>query len=205
MRPKGKLFALVVLFAAVGLLTATGAFTTVEADRTADVNVAGDSSALLQIEPANNSEFADVNGNTGEVQIQLNSSNLEGGDGVNSNATTVDDNVLNITNNGANDVYVEIQSPAANGAEIAFYNATAGSGVENSGSNDVKSVFSNTPEYDDVNYDNRYILNSSNARVRLNSGSQVMVGIYIETYGLTNSTSDIFSDDITITAESVDS
>ena len=50
MRPKGKLFALVVLFAAVGLLTATGAFTTVEADRTADGNVAGDSSALLALE-----------------------------------------------------------------------------------------------------------------------------------------------------------
>ena len=43
--------ALVALFLAIGLLTATGAFTSVSATRTAEVNVAGDGAALLQLQP----------------------------------------------------------------------------------------------------------------------------------------------------------
>lgn len=196
MRPKGKLLALFAMFAAVGLITATGAFTTVEAQRTAEVNVAGDSAALLQLEPANGSEFASAN--NGEVEITLDSQ------GVNSNATTVDDEVLNITNNGNDDVFVQIDAPAATNTEVVFYNASTSTNLEGTGGSTLDDL-SNTPS-NDLAYDDRYILNSSNKRLQINSGNSETVGIYVDTHGADNSSvSNIFSDgEIIITAESTD-
>ena len=109
MRPKGKLFALVVMFAAVGLLTATGAFTTVEAERTATVDVAGDSSALLALQA--NSTYADNNAGGGsQLQINLNSADVgnSAANGLNPNANTTFDYILNVTNNGDNDVTLSV-------------------------------------------------------------------------------------------------
>jgi hypothetical protein len=103
MRPKGKLFALLAVFAAIGLVTATGAFTSVQAQRTADVNVAGDGSALLQL-TSENAKFASVNGDTnsnaGELTLTF--------DSINTDAETDLGAVFNVTNNGDDTVTVHI-------------------------------------------------------------------------------------------------
>jgi hypothetical protein len=214
MRPKGKLFALVVLFAAVGLLTATGAFTTVEADREADVTAEGDANALLAMEPHQNSEFATIEDD--QIKISLNDSN--GGvqsetTGVNLNATTLDDNVLNITNNGEENIELEINVDTKNGAEIVFYNATgqhqdswAGSYNNTDNAQTLSELQLTTPsEANTVDGTNRIAINDSSARPVLTSGETIVVGIYIETYGLSDGQA-IFadSDAITITAEESD-
>ncbi|ERG92165.1 MAG: hypothetical protein J07HQW1_02200 [Haloquadratum walsbyi J07HQW1] len=52
----GKLLSPLMIFATAGTLLATGAFTAVEAERTADIDVAGDANALLAIQPAEDPE-----------------------------------------------------------------------------------------------------------------------------------------------------
>ncbi|CCC40532.1 hypothetical protein [Haloquadratum walsbyi] len=112
MIPKGKLLALVLVFGAVGTLAATGAFTTVEAERTADVDVAGDANALLAIQPTEdpeNSSFInqdDTDDSTFEIVLDGN----DGNNGVNANATTTAEGIFNITNNGEEDVDVWINT-----------------------------------------------------------------------------------------------
>jgi hypothetical protein len=113
MIPKGKLLALVLVFGAVGTLAATGAFTTVEAERTADVDVAGDANALLAITPAedtNDSSFIqqdDTNNQAFEIVLQGDNNDA---DGLNTNSTTTAENIFNITNNGEEDVDVWINT-----------------------------------------------------------------------------------------------
>ena len=93
------------MFAAIGLITATGAFTTVEAERTAEVSVAGDSAALLQL-TANDS--AGTNGSDyvttdGAISIDFDGSDTDIGndaDGLNPNANTEFDSIIDITNQG---------------------------------------------------------------------------------------------------------
>lgn len=89
---------------AIGLI-GTGAFSTVEADRTADIEVAGDAAALLAIGPVEgpNSEYAELTGGTATVDI---STTDQGAQGVNQNAVTVINPILEITNNGPNSVEI---------------------------------------------------------------------------------------------------
>ena len=128
MIPKGKLLALVLVFGAVGTLAATGAFTTVEAERTADVDVAGDANALLAIQPAEqngSSSFInqdDTDDSTFEIVLDGN----EGNNGVNANATTTAEGIFNITNNGEEDVDVWINTEGGaqdgnNSVNTTFY------------------------------------------------------------------------------------
>jgi hypothetical protein len=109
MRPKGKLFALVVLFAAVGLITATGAFTTVEAERTATIDVAGDADALLALEPAdgdqNNGAVQQTNN---ELTVDLTSPGSQGAEGINPNANTTFNPAINVTNQGTNQIDLSV-------------------------------------------------------------------------------------------------
>lgn len=116
MRPKGKLLTLIVLFAAVGLITATGAFTTVEAERTATVDVAGDANALLALnEPADSSVTVEESDGVAEIDLTGNSDAA----GLNPNANTTLDPVLNITNNGNNDITLDITASISDGPEDA--------------------------------------------------------------------------------------
>jgi len=118
MRPKGKLFALLVVFTAIGLVTATGAFTTVQADRTAQVNVAGDSAALLAIQPNESNGGNGVDGSnyvqTGDtITIDFDGTDdsdlgNEGANGLNGNAKTVFGSLLNITNQGTQPVEINM-------------------------------------------------------------------------------------------------
>ena len=103
MRPKGKLLALVAMFAAVGLITATGAFTTVEAQRTADVQVSGDASALLGLSEPADMPAGSVDGATnGQATIDLTNT------GVNPNAQTELAPLLNVSNNGNDNVTLNV-------------------------------------------------------------------------------------------------
>ncbi|MDV7350872.1 DUF1102 domain-containing protein [Halorubrum distributum] len=94
--------------AAVG----TGAFTSVTANRSVDVEVAGDASAYLGIEPVSSSPNSDyVQVNSGEVSIDFSDSNPNTsgtnatlGDGFNPDATTVVNDLLRVTNQGTQPV-----------------------------------------------------------------------------------------------------
>jgi hypothetical protein len=115
MRPKGKLLALVAMFAAVGLITATGAFTTVEAERTATVDVTGDSSALLGISEPSDIDEGSVSQPNGVAEIDLTSfSSAEGAAGLNPDANTTLTPLVNVTNQGSNTVYVDISINGVN-------------------------------------------------------------------------------------------
>lgn len=117
MRPKGKLFALFAVFAAIGLVTATGAFTTVSAERTAEVNVAGDGKALLEIEPntstsgtaVDGGQYADTSSSTIVIDFDGTDSTLgNGAKGLNANAKSTFVQLLDITNQGDQQVDVSI-------------------------------------------------------------------------------------------------
>lgn len=119
-RLKANLFALLAIFLAIAMVTATGAFSSVSATRTAEVNVAGDGAALLQLQPypgpngynpsdggslTNSEGYAQLT--NGELQINL-LGDFDGdgviGAGVNNNATTDIQAVFNITNQGTQSV-----------------------------------------------------------------------------------------------------
>jgi hypothetical protein len=163
MRPKGKLFALVVLFAAVGLLTATGAFTTVEADRTATVNAAGDASALIAIQPADeNGQYVD--NSSDEIEFDISEGSNSGATGVNLNATTDINRTMNITNNGQESVNLYLEASGGNASLVSFHNSTKDNitGEDNkmsvgSGDNATISVVIDTKENQDLGADDEII------------------------------------------------
>jgi hypothetical protein len=121
MIPKGKLLALLLAFTAVGGLAATGAFTTVQAERTADVDVEGDSSALLQVTPnpdPSNSDFI-TQPNTDDSTFEI---GLD--DAVNARASTSAEDLFTITNNGQESVDVWIATEGGEQATNDTINTT---------------------------------------------------------------------------------
>ncbi|TKX71205.1 MULTISPECIES: hypothetical protein [Halorubrum] len=105
------------LVAGGGAILGTGAFTTVTAERTVNVETAGDASAFLGLAPA------DRDGNTGGTQNQYvsqsggdddqtveislenpNGSNGANASGLNESAITVFRNLVTVTNNGTQEV-----------------------------------------------------------------------------------------------------
>lgn len=80
-----------------GGIASTGAFTSVEANRSVSVATQGDSSALLQLTPANTraEQYVDTSDDT--ISIDLSS-------GLNANATSVFNPLITVTNNSQNDV-----------------------------------------------------------------------------------------------------
>jgi hypothetical protein len=86
-----------------GALIGTGAFTTVEAERTVAVETAGDANAFLGITPGDEGDQYVTQNDTIEIDI---SGTNAGGQGVNQDAVTAIDQLLEITNNGTNDVVV---------------------------------------------------------------------------------------------------
>lgn len=86
-----------------GVALGTGAFTSVNAERTVSVETASDASALLGIEPGvEGGEYVTQNGAVG-IDI---TGTQAGGQGVNGNAITAIDQLLEVTNNGTTDVAV---------------------------------------------------------------------------------------------------
>ena len=111
------------LFAGATGLIVTGAFDTAEADRTAEVELAGDAAALLGIEPVEgpNSEYAEITGGTSTIDI---STTDQDADGVNQNAVTVINPILEVTNNGSDPVEIGFAD------ELVENRESFGSGVQ---------------------------------------------------------------------------
>jgi hypothetical protein len=193
MRSRGKLLALIAVFTAFGVVTGTGAFSTVEAQRTADVNVAGDSSALLGLEAGNSVLIENVDN---EVTITLDSSNAAG---VNQNATTAVDGprFLNITNNGdSNAVEIDMQYSTASNVEVYFVvDADDVTGTSRSLDNLGLITDSETEVIDPTS---KYPIR--NNTVEIDSGETVSVGIVIDV-GSVDSGTEIIPGDVTILAD----
>lgn len=190
MRSKGKLLALIAIFAAVALVTGTGAFSTVEADRTSDVNVAGDSSALLGLEPAGSGHLIDNQSNKVAITLAGNTNNPGG---VNRNAiTTVNrTDFLKITNNGADEVELGVQASTKSNVEVYFVVGTGTTSLSNNIS--VSSVSTFDPS-------EKYPIQSN--EVTIGSGNAIYVGIVIDV-GDVSTNDEIIADDVTITAEAI--
>lgn len=173
MRPKGKLFALLAVFAAIGLITASGAFTTVTAERTANIETSGDSSALLALE-ANQSS---PNGNyVSDDDLTITFQNDSESAGLNRNATSTFDHMFNVTNNGEQTVTVTITDNAEDtnlgteGSFIIYEGGDTSSSLESSG-------------------------------VTLDPGETMSVGIQVDTSNLDDPSTTSFDVTINVTAE----
>lgn len=123
--------------AAVGssALIGSGAFTSVQADRTLSINVAGDADAFLSITKAtapegntypNADEYVEIDESTGEVSLDFTQAEDNGdaeASGINRNAKTIFDNLLDITNNGTQEIELSIDSDliASQGGFLGVY------------------------------------------------------------------------------------
>jgi hypothetical protein len=94
------------LVAGGGALIGTGAFTTVEAERTVNISTAGDGSAFLGLEPARaGGNFVDNStDNTIAINLDGTDSNNGNASGLNENARTRFERLVDITNNGTQDI-----------------------------------------------------------------------------------------------------
>ncbi|NIB98090.1 hypothetical protein [Halobacterium sp. R2-5] len=90
----------------------TGAFTSVSADRGVTVNVASDANAFLALEAEdteNGDAYVTSNGTSGTVSLSFDeNASTEGGEGLNQNADTIIRDLLQVTNNGTQDVIVGV-------------------------------------------------------------------------------------------------
>jgi hypothetical protein len=122
--------------AAIGssALIGSGAFTSVQADRTVSIRAAGDANAFLSISKAedeggndypNAQEYVEVDNSTGEVSLDFTQSDDTNGSatGINRNAKSTFDNLLDITNNGTQDVVLSVKSDliASQGGFLGIY------------------------------------------------------------------------------------
>lgn len=110
MNRRNVLIALGAVAIMTGIVFGTGAFTQVEAERTVTVDFADDSNAFLKLnETAQNPEYVTTTTGAGGqqiVQIDLSATSGAQGDGLNDNAVTTIDPVLNVTNQGTQAVNV---------------------------------------------------------------------------------------------------
>ncbi len=100
-----KLLPLFGILVAAILVMSTGAFTSVTADRSATINVVGDASAILGINPAEgpNGKYAGFD-ESGKFFIDI--GNVA--KGVNADAEILIEDLFTITNNGTQDVLVTL-------------------------------------------------------------------------------------------------
>jgi hypothetical protein len=124
---------------AVGGATAvsTGAFTSVQADRSVEVEVAGDSDAFLSINSVSNSgnsQYVEKSGGAVSLDFSADdgdgSSVAGGGAGFNSNATTRINDLLVVENRGTQEVgfYVDITDAGAGEDFVTIEATSSGSG-----------------------------------------------------------------------------
>lgn len=190
--PSGKLLGLVALFAAIGIITATGAFTTVAAERTAQIDVAGDASGLLALEPTEEPDgvYAHLSEDgDGAETLTIDFSQVDGA-GVNDEAVTDLVDVFTITNNGQQTVAVTITDHD--------YDAN---GDEESSPEDDAVTFYTTSEAGFGHADGGL---ESNA-IEIAPGDSITVSIYIDTRGVDedDTNENDLVDDITIEANAV--
>ncbi|RRJ30728.1 DUF1102 domain-containing protein [Halocatena pleomorpha] len=126
-------YAIIVLTIAVitSAIYATGAFSSLQSSRQANVNVAGDASGYLALEPAQNSKnsvYATYQ--NGKLRVSLNSMADAAGSGVNPGGKTTVNNVFTITNQGTQPVAVWL---ATDSGAVSFTRGTSGRAMETKG------------------------------------------------------------------------
>ena len=186
---KGKLIALAAIVAALGVVVGTGAFTTVAADRTAEVDVAGDDSALVGL----NGLDEITNNDDGDFTLDLEG---EGSGGLNDEGVTDFGSVLEIANNGQEEVtvYIDLATQDVNPSSVHFYvedgelSGTPGvasldsvaASVQNSANDPLsdRSMFDAGNRYS-ITYDSE-TTNVETLGVTLGAGDAVNVGLLID-------------------------
>lgn len=103
------------LAAGAGAIGGSGAFDAVEADRSFEVDVAGDAAALLGLTVENDVIAGTEAGGAGGNDVIYFVLNADGADGVNDNAVTRFFEVFEVQNNGSQDVLVTIDTGDASG------------------------------------------------------------------------------------------
>lgn len=113
-----KLLPVLAVLVAALIVVSTGAFTSITAERTAEIYVAGDASALLTLAPYDgpNGDYADYND---AGALYLNFEDVAAA-GINVDAMTTFDNVFTITNNGTQTVYVSLEWHGENSNKLYF-------------------------------------------------------------------------------------
>ncbi len=142
MSTRARLLAVFVVLVAALFVVGTGAFTSVTAERTASVNVAGDASALLELEEHGGPNGAYASTSGGELEISFDGVT---GNGVNQNATTTLGDVFNITNQGTQTVNVYVTKSGNNAALVTFEDA-GGSRIDGGPGNGVSVDVGETVE-----------------------------------------------------------
>jgi hypothetical protein len=95
------------LAAGAAAITGSGAFTWVKASRDITIEVRGDSAALLGLEPSSspNGDYAEATGDPDTIELDFTD---DSSTGLNNNADTNIEDVVKVTNNGTQDVYVNV-------------------------------------------------------------------------------------------------
>lgn len=222
---KSKIFALVLIFAAIGVAAGTGAFTTAEADRTAEVNVAGDANALVGITEAQNTngnELVDVGGDDGQVEMNLSAAGGQDASGLNEDAATDLGNVLNITNNGEETIQfkIEVATQDVNPRSVHFYVANDSSTPGSADNADLDTVsqrgfdsdaangtgnasdrFATTDKYSITSDIENEQGASSHVVVELGAGETATIGFAVDLFEQDLSDGDEIISDVTIIAD----
>lgn len=136
------------LATSVGLIGASGAFDTVEADRDFDVEVSGDSEALLEF---SNEDGDYVETEVGMIQISIGGKG-ENDEGLNDNAVTKFTELFDIVNNGTESVGVWLDTN--NIAGVSFSNNDDDSGLNAEA--DAVTVTNSDPITVDLEVDTNY-------------------------------------------------
>ena len=148
----------------------TGAFTSVEANRTVSVEVADDSSAFLQLDPTLKSSENDVFASYTNGQLKLDFDETEaGGEGVNNEAVTKFDQVFKLQNHGTQPVNIWFEHDLPG---VTFYR---------------------------FDPDSNSLDGASNAKIGLQEGAHMKIGIEIDT--TVAGTDSDFSGSVTIHAD----
>jgi hypothetical protein len=134
------------LCAAGGAAIGTGALTSVEAERTVDINVAGDNNAFVGLWDTSSGSFVDTNGTALRIQLDGDVSGANGS-GVNSGsangkAYTTLDPAFTLGNQGPDTMYVRVDHSGNSGTGedvqfIADDRADTASSPEDQAANDV--------------------------------------------------------------------
>ncbi|WP_330630742.1 DUF1102 domain-containing protein [Halocatena halophila] len=129
--PRGKLLALITIVVAAALVTGSGAFSSATVERTASVEVTGDKSAYLGLQPVENGNgnFAEV-GNDGKLSIDFTKKHKtsDGGKGVNPDSQYTFDDVFHIVNQGTQSVQVSVKDEHED--RLSFYDSEDGSPID---------------------------------------------------------------------------
>ena len=177
-------------------LLGSGAFTSVAAERSVNINVAGDANAFLRLAPCKGSGNGDyvTGAQSGAMSIDLSDGNQDVGDGVNPEALTRIDNIFEICNQGTQDICVdfEITVPEIEGEVPDRYDFEQGDPavIFYRGSNRDAFVSTEGPNTD----------RPGAISLPLDNGTCECIGMEIRSFGFSDE--DLFADtDLTIVAE----